>query len=128
VADLTPHPAYEGRRYLATVVDAYPRQVVGWAMAARAKTALVVAALAMAVWNRRPERGVIHHSDHGRQYTALAFTQRLEQAGLVGAMGSVGDALDNALAESFIATLQTELLDRGRWATRQNLTTAIFSY
>lgn len=88
----------------------------------------MVDALDMAVWNRRPGRGVIHHSDHGSQYTALAFTKRLKQADLVGSMGSVGDALDNALTESFFATLQTELLDRDRWATRQNLATAIFSY
>jgi len=89
----------------------------------------MVAALAMVVWNRRPDRGVIHHSDHGRQYTALAFTKRIG-AGWPGGFSveSVGDALDRARAESCFATLQTELLDRGRWATSQSLTTAIFSY
>jgi len=128
VADLTQHGTDEGWLYLATVLDAFSRRVVGWAMDDRAKTDLVVEALDMAVWNRRPGRGVIHHSDHGSQYTALAFTERLKQAGLVGSMGSVGDALDNAPAESFFATLQNELLDRSHWATRQSLATAIFSY
>jgi len=97
-------------------------------MDARAKADLVLDALNMAIWQRRPDRGLIHHSDHGAQYTALAFSQRLEQAGILGSMGTVGDALDNAMAESFFATLQTELLDRGRWPTRQILATAIFSY
>lgn len=82
----------------------------------------------MAVWNRRPGQGVIHHSDHGTQYTSLAFTRCLQEAGIVGSMGSVGDALDNAMAESFYATLQTELLDRGSWPTRSRLRTAIFKY
>jgi len=97
-------------------------------MDAKAKTDLVVDALDVAVWTRRPGRGVIHHSDHGSQYTALALTKSLEQAGLVCSMGSVGDALDNAPVESFFATFQTELPDHGRWATRQSLTTAAFSY
>jgi len=82
----------------------------------------------MAIRHNRPYRGLIHHSDHGSQYTALAFTERLKQAGVQGSMGTVGDALDNAMAESFFATLQTELLDRGRWPTRQTLTTGIFRY
>jgi transposase InsO family protein len=128
VADLTQHGTGEGWLYLATVLDAFSRRVVGWAMGPRAQTELVVAALDMAIWNRRPEPGVVDHSDHGSQYTAVAFTQRLQQAGLAASMGSVGDALDNALAESVFASLQTELLDRGRWATRQSLATAIFSY
>lgn len=79
----------------------------------------------MAVWRRRPAQGLIHHSDHGSQYTAVTFTSRLERAGILGSMGTVGDALDNAMAESFFATLQTELLDRGRWATRQSLAMAV---
>jgi len=128
VADLTQHATAEGWLYLATVLDVYSRRVVGWAMDARAKANLVLDALNMAVWQRRPDRGLIHHSDHGAQYTALAFSNRLEQAGILGSMGTVGDALDNAMAESFFATLQTELLDRGRWPTRRILATAIFSY
>jgi putative transposase len=111
-----------------TVLDAFSRRVVGWAMGARAKTELVLDALDMAVWNRGPGPGVVHHSDHGCQYTSVGFTARLQEAGILGSMGTVGDAFDNAAAESFFATLQTELLDRGYWATRQSLTTAIFSY
>jgi len=128
VADLTQHMTGDGWLYLATVLDVFSRRVVGWAMGPRAETELVLGALDMAVWNRRPQAGVVHHSDHGAQYTSLAFTKRLREAGIVGSMGSVGDAYDNAVAESFFATLQTELLDRGRWPTRQTLATAIFSY
>jgi putative transposase len=82
---------------------------------------LVLGALEMALWNRKPEEGLIHHSDHGSQYTSLAFGERLEQAGILGSMGTVGDALDNAVAESFFATLQTEILDRYSWPTRLTL-------
>lgn len=128
VADLTQHMTAEGWLYLATVLDAFSRRVVGWAMDARAETDLVVSALNMAVRSRRPGEGVVHHSDHGAQYTAVTFTNRLKEAGLVGSMGTVGDALDNAPAESFYATLQTELLNRSRWPTRRSLTTAIFSF
>lgn len=128
VADLTQHMTGEGWLYLATVLDVFSRRVVGWAMGARAEAELVLSALNMAVWNRGPGPGVIHHSDHGGQYTSVAFTTRLREAGILGSMGTVGDAFDNAVAESFFATLQTELLDRGHWATRQSLTTGIFSY
>ena len=106
VGDLTQHRTDEGWLYLAVVIDA----------------------VNMAVWNRRPAQGVIHHSDHGAQYTSLVFSRRLQEAGIIGSMGSVGDALDNAVAESFYATLQTELLDRQPWPTRAGLRTAIFEY
>ncbi|WP_207635415.1 IS3 family transposase [Thermaerobacter subterraneus] len=89
---------------------------------------LVVDAVTRAVRRRRPGPGLIHHSDHGVQYTSLAFTRRLETLGIAGSMGSVGDALDNAVAESFYATLQTELLDRQTWTTRDQLRMAIFEY
>jgi len=128
VADLTQHMTGEGWLYLATVLDVFSRRVVGWAMGSRATTELALRALDMAVWNRGPRPGVIHHSDHGSQYTSLAFTARMSEAGVLGSMGTVGDALDNAAAESFFATLQTELLDRFSWPTRQSLMTAIFSY
>jgi len=128
VADLTQHGTAEGRLYLGTVIDAYSRRVIGWAMGDRAVAELVINALNMAVWNRQPDQGLIHHSDHGSRYTALAFSRRLEEAGILGSMGSVGDAFDNAVAESFFATLQTELLDRPSWPTRQGLKTAIFEY
>jgi transposase InsO family protein len=118
----------EGWLYLATVLDVFSRRVVGWAMGPRATTELTLRALDMAVWNRAPKPGVIHHSDHGSQYTSLVFTARMNEAGILGSMGTVGDALDNAAAESFFATLQTELLDRFPWPSRQSLMTAIFSY
>lgn len=128
VADMTQHRTDEGWLYLAVVVDAFSRHVVGWSMGKRPVAQLAVDAVNMAVWNRRPGKGVIHHSDHGSQYTALAFGRTLQASGVVGSMGTIGDALDNAMAESFFATLQTELLDRRVWPTRMALTTAIFDY
>lgn len=97
----------------------------GWLYIA---TVLALSLLDMAAWNRQPGRGMIHHSDHGSQYTSVAFTKRLEAVGLKGSMGTVGDALDNATAESLFATLQTGLLDRRRWATRQEQAIAVFDY
>ncbi|HEV2126452.1 MAG TPA: IS3 family transposase [Chloroflexota bacterium] len=128
VADITQHQTDEGWLYLAVVIDAYSRKVIGWSFADHLRAELVIKALEMALWNRRPGAGVIHHSDHGSQYTSLTFGQCLEKAGILGSMGTVGDALDNALAESFFATLQLELLDRQHWSTRQQLATAIFDY
>ncbi len=111
VSDITEHPTREGKVYLAVVVDAWSRRVVGWSIADHLRAELVVDALDMAIWRRRPakESGLIHHSDHGTQYTSWAFGQRLRKAGLLGSMGTVGDALDNAMAESFFGTLQLEL-------------------
>lgn len=128
VADITQHMTDEGWLYLAVVIDAYSRKVVGWSMAEHLQAELVIKAPEMAVWNRQPSPGLVHHSEHGSQYTSLAFGQQLEKVGGLGSMGAVGDALDNAVAESFFATLQVELLDRQRWSTRQQLTTAIFDY
>lgn len=135
VADVTQHATDEGWLYVAVVLDAFSRKVVGWAMDERLDTALVVQALDMALWNRRPPPGLVHpccarasHSDHGAPYTSLVYGRRLEEAGILGSMGSVGDALDNAVAESFFATLQTELLDRRTWPTRRILRSAVFTY
>ncbi len=128
VADMTQQHTDEGWLYLAVVVDAFSRRVIGWSMGERPVADLPIGAVRMAVWNRRPDPGVIHHSDHGSQYTSLAFGKTLREAGLVGSMGSVGDAYDNAMAESFFATLKTELLDRQRWMTRMQLRAAIFDY
>lgn len=129
VADITEHPTDEGRVYCAVVLDAWNRQVVGWSIADHLRAELVVDALDMACWRRRPVEGqTVHHSDHGTQYTSWAFGQRLRHAGLLGSMGTVGDALDNAVAESFFATLQTELLDRGHWTSRRQLAQAIFEW
>ena len=129
VADITEHPTDDGRVYLAVVIDAWNRQVVGHSIADHLRAELVVDALDMACWRRRPVAGqTVHHSDHGTQYTSWAFGQRLRTAGLLGSMGTVGDALDNAVAESFFATLQTELLDRGHWSSRRQLAQAIFEW
>ncbi len=100
--------------------------VVDWSMGDRPVADLAVDAVDMAVWNRRPAPGVIHHSDHGAQYTAIAFGRALKEAGILGSMGTVSDALANAVAESLFATVETELLDRYTWSSRQALASAIF--
>jgi len=129
VADITEHPTAEGKVYCAVVIDAWNRHVVGHSIADHLRAELIIDALDAACWRQRPVAGqTIHHSDHGCQYTSWAFGQRLRSAGLLGSMGTVGDALDNAVAESFFATLQTELLDRHRWATRAQLAQAIFEW
>ena len=120
VADITYVATWAGFLYLAVVVDAWSRRVVGWAMASHLRTELVLAALEMALRQRRPA-GVIHHSDQGGQYTALAFGQRCRDAGVRPSMGSVGDCYDNALCESFFATLECELLDRSTFRTRDEV-------
>jgi putative transposase len=128
VADITYVSTGEGWLYLATVLDAWSRRVVGWAMGETLRTALVVEALNMAVWNRRPAAEVVHHSDRGAQYTSLAFSRRCREAGVAPSMGSVGDAYDNALAEAFFATLETELLMRHTFATRKEARLALFDF
>ena len=111
VADITYVPTWSGFLYLAVVVDAWSRRVVGWAMETHLRTELVLQALNMALWQRKPET-VIHHSDHGTQYTSIAFGLRCKEAGVRPSMGSVGDAYDNAMCESFFATLECELIER----------------
>jgi putative transposase len=128
VADITYVTTNEGFMYLAFVLDAYSRKLVGWAMESHLRTELVVDALQMALWRRRPSAGLIHHSDQGVQYTSLSFGKKLEEADLVPSMGRVGSAYDNSMAESFVATLKTELLYRGRWPTREAVKIAIFEY
>jgi putative transposase len=129
VMDVTEHPTDEGKVYLATVLDAFSRRVVGWSIADHIRSELVVDAIQMAIWRRRPVDGqTIAHSDHGAQYTSWAFGQRLRAAGLLGSMGSIGDAFDNAMAESFFHTIQLELLDRQHWTTRAELANATFEY
>ena len=128
VADITQHRTSEGWYYLAVVLDCFSRRVVGWAMADHIRSELVVDALQMAIWNRRPAPGAIHHSDHGSTYTSWAFGHRLREAGLLASMGSIGDCFDNSVAESFFGTLQLELLDEHRWTTREHLALAIFDW
>ena len=127
VQDITQHRTGEGWVYLAVVIDAWSRRVVGWSIADHLRAELVVDALDMARLRRDPQATVVH-SDHGTQYCSWVFGQRLRQAGLMGSMGTVGDALDNAVAESFFASRQCELLDRHRWDTRAELARAMFHY
>jgi transposase InsO family protein len=104
VADITQQRTGDGWLYLAVVLDSFSRRIVGWSMADHLRTELVLDALDMAIAQRQPAAGLIHHTDHGCQYTNLTFGRRLQQAGLVASIGTVGDALDNAAAESFFAT------------------------
>jgi len=127
VADITYIATWAGFLFLAVVLDAWSRRVVGWAMAAHLRTELVLDALNMAIGQRRPT-AVIHHSDQGCQYTSIAFGQRCREAGVRPSMGSVGDAYDNALCESFFATLECELLDRRRFATQVEARLAVFEF
>jgi transposase InsO family protein len=128
VADITYVRTWEGWLYLAVVLDAFSRRVVGWSMAEHLRTQLVLEALGMAVWQRQPAPGVVFHSDHGCQYTSLAFGRELRHSGLVASMGSVADAYDNAVAESFFATLKCELLYRRPWPRREDARRAIFEF
>src|SRR5271155_3784763 len=127
VADITYIPTWAGFLYLAVVLDAFSRRVVGWAMETHLRTELVLAALNMALGQRRPA-AVIHHSDQGSQYTSLAFGQRCRDAGVRPSMGSIGDCFDNAMCESFFATLECELLDRCRFKTQVEARMAIFDF
>lgn len=127
VADITYIPTAAGFLYLAVVMDAWSRRVVGWSMATHLRTELVLAALEMALQQRCPT-GVIHHSDQGTQYTSFAFGQRCRQAGVRPSMGSVGDCFDNALCESFFATLECELLERWRFKSPAEARLAVFEF
>lgn len=127
VADITYIATWAGVLYLAVVLDAWSRRVVGWAMETHLRTELVLAALDMALAQRRPIE-VIHHSDQGTQYTSLAFGRRCQDAGVRPSMGSVGDAYDNALCESFFATLECELLDRRPFHTPAEARLAVFDF
>jgi len=128
VADLTEIATWEGKLYLAVVVDCYSRRCVGWAMAEHMRAELVVEALEMAIWQRRPDAGLVHHSDRGGQYVSLIFGQTARDAGIAVSMGAKGCALDNAVCEAFFATLKKELTRRRSWPTRRELQTAVFAW
>jgi putative transposase len=131
LADITYVPTEEGWLYLAAVLDAFSRRVVGWAMTDHLRTELVLDALELALRQRRPAAGLVHHSDRGCQYSALAFGRRLAESGLVPSMSRTGNCWDNAVAESFFATLKRELVDRPdrpAWPTRAAARQAIFEY
>jgi putative transposase len=121
-------PTWQGTLYLASVIDCYSRRVVGWSMRDQMPAELVVDALEMAIERRRPTGQLVHHSDQGSQYVALIFGQRLRKAGIAQSMGSKGDCYDNAVCESFHATLEKELLRRGSFRTKQEARTAIFDW
>jgi putative transposase len=127
VADITYVPTWAGFLYLAVVLDVYSRRIVGWAMENHLRTELVVDALNMAIGRRQPST-VIHHSDQGCQYTSVGFGLRCREVGVKPSMGSVGDAYDNAMCESFFATLECELLDRRRFKSQTEARLAIFDF
>ncbi len=127
VADITYIPTWSGFLYLAVVLDVWSRKIVGWAMATHLRTSLVTAALNMAIARRSPA-GVIHHSDQGCQYTSIEFGKRCREAGVRPSMGSVGDCFDNAMCESFFATLECELIDRSTFRTHDDARAAIFDF
>jgi len=127
VADMTYVPTWEGFLYLAVVTDVFSRKVVGWAFGVHMTSDLVIAALDMALFTRKPE-GVIHHSDQGSQYTSIAFGNRCKEMNVRPSMGTVGDAYDNAMAESFFATLECELIARRKWQTKTQARLEIFTW
>ena len=127
VADMTYVPTWAGFIFLAVVLDVWSRRVVGWAIGERMTAELVLAALNMALQQRKP-REVVHHSDQGSQYTAIEFGKRCKDMGVRPSMGSVGDAYDNAMAESFFASLECELIDRRSFQTKTEARLALFSW
>ena len=128
IADITYLRTWEGWLYLAAVQDAYSRRIVGWSMADHMRAELVVDALQMALARRRPKPGLVFHSDQGSQFVALGFGQACRDAGIAQSMGSKGCAYDNAVAESFFATLKKELVHRRSWPTPREMTGEIFEY
>jgi putative transposase len=127
--DITEHPTKSGKVYLAVVIDAWSRRVVGWSIADHIRAELVADAIQMATWKRQPPKDqVIAHSDHGSQYTSWLFGNRLRDAGLLGSMGSIGDCFDNSVAEAFFSGLQRELLDQHDWDSRDELAAAMFEW
>ncbi|MCE1162401.1 MAG: IS3 family transposase, partial [Thiomonas sp.] len=127
VADMTYVPTWMSFLYLAVVIDVWSRRVVGWAMGERMTADLVLAALNMALEQRKP-RGVIHHSDQGSQYTSLAFGERCRQMQVRPSMGTVGDAYDNAMAERFFASLEGELIERNTFQSKAQARMAVFTW
>ncbi|MFC4910199.1 IS3 family transposase [Actinomadura gamaensis] len=127
--DITEHPAGDGKLYCAAVLDCFSRRIIGHSIDVRQNTELVVNAMAAAVARRDPVAGAtILHSDHGTQFTSFVFGKRLRDARLLGSMGTIGDCYDNAMMESVWGTLQIELLDTKKLATRAGLAAAVFEW
>lgn len=127
VADMTYIPTWAGFLYMSMVIDVYSRKVVGWAFGERMTSDLVILALNMALMTRKPQ-SVIHHSDQGSQDTSIAFGNRCKEMGVRPSMGTVGDAYDNAMAESFFASLECELIARRTWKTKSEARLAVFTW
>lgn len=128
VTDITGVWTSQGWLYLAAVLDIFSRKVIGWAMAARREDDLVIAALRMALAKLRPQAGLLHHSDRGSQYTSRDYQALLQAWGIEVSMSRKGDCYDNALMESFFATLKGECTDRQRWPSHSQARQAIFEY
>ena len=128
VSDITYIPTGEGWLYLASIVDVFSRRVVGWAMEAHMRSSLVLSALSMALRSRRPHAGLVHHSDRGSQYAAMAYRDMLETHGIQSSMSRAGDCYDNALKESFFHTLKVECVHGSSFATRADARAAVFEY
>jgi transposase InsO family protein len=128
VADITYIRTLEGWLYLAIILDAFSRRVVGWALADHLRTELALDALRMALGARRPTAGLVHHTDRGCQYTAADYGAVLAGHGIAQSLGRPGTCWDNAVAESFFATLKLELVDRYTWPTRRRARTAVFEF
>ena len=128
VADITYLRTWQGWLYLVAVQDLFSRRIVGWSMRDDLRTELVTDALEMALAHRRPAAGLVWHSDQGSQFVSLAFGQKARAAGIAQSMGSRGDCYDNAVAESFFATLKKELIHRRSWPTKHELRSEIFDY
>jgi putative transposase len=121
-------PTREGWLYLAAILDLFSRRVVGWSMSASLETTFCLDALAMALRTRTPSAGLVHHSDRGCPYASAAYRNALEANGLVCSLSRKGNCRDNAVAESFFATLKGDLVDHADVATRAEARTAIFEY
>lgn len=129
VADITYVRSFQGMSYFAFVLDVYSRRIVGWQLASHLKTDLVLDALEMAIWQRNwLEPGLVHHSDRGSQYTSIRYTDRLRELGATPSVGSVGDAYDNAMAESFVSSFKGELCDRHRFRSRDEAELAVVEW
>jgi transposase InsO family protein len=128
VGDITYIPTAEGWLYLAVVIDLYSRQIVGWSMADNMRTELVNHALRMAIWKRKPQKGLLWHTDRGSQYAADSHRKLLKQHGIQQSMSRKANCWDNAVSESFFHTLKTECVNHEKYATRDDATKSIFEY
>jgi transposase InsO family protein len=126
--DVTEHPTGTGKVYCCAVLDVFSRTVVGWSIADHVRSELVIDALQMVTWRRRPAPGTIVHSDRGSVYTSWVFGHRLRETGLLGSMGRVASSVDNSMIESFWSTMQRELLDTRRWYSQAQLASPIFEW